>query len=89
VHPGSRQLRVNRERFEAEWRRARWYDVLWLNWMTVVGILLPALAAAVTAVIAFPETAKKVSWGVAGLALVFGIGALAVKVRQKLNSLKP
>jgi hypothetical protein len=90
VHPWlARQLGGDGERFEAKWRRARWYDVLWLNRTATLAILLTALVAGTAAVISYGDSAKKVGWGLAVLALAAGIGALAVTARQEWNKLKP
>jgi hypothetical protein len=90
VHPElARQLGTRDERFQAEWRRASWYDVLTQNRMSAALIFLTALGTAASAVIGFNETEEKVGWGIAVLVLLVGVGTLLVKARKEWNEWKP
>jgi hypothetical protein len=90
VHPAlARLLGANDERFEAEWRRARWYDVVWLNRIKVAAVVLAALASATAALLALADTAKKVGWVIAVLVLFIGVCALVLTVRVEFDKFKP
>jgi hypothetical protein len=85
----ARKLGV-RERAEACWRLARWYDLLWLgDRAALVSIVLTAVAGAAAAGLALSATAEKVGWGVALAGLIVGVAALLAKARSEWKRLPP
>src|SRR3954447_16174328 len=89
IHPElARQLGTTDARFDAEWRRARWCDVVWDRRMAVLVIVLVASAAAITAVLGFHKTRQQIGWGAVAV-LAVALSAALLKARQHFNALKP
>jgi hypothetical protein len=90
VHPAlARQLAVKDERFEAEWRRARRFDLVWHYRSAVVTIGLITMGSVLAAAVGLHDTARKIGWLLAVLVFVVGGIAVLAKARQDWNALKP
>jgi hypothetical protein len=89
VHPAlARQLGIQDRRFEAEWRAARWYEIVWDGRMAVLVTVLGASAAIVAAALGFHKTRQQIGWAAVVVVVLAFILAIAT-VRQQLNIIKP
>ncbi len=90
VHPSlARRLGATDRKFEAEWRQARWYDVLVHGDRTAFLMsALTAIAAIVVAAIAFENNKSKFG-GLAIAALVVAVLLAFLKARSDWKKLIP